>query len=71
MSPKIKVHRINIETGEEEITEEDPEEVQRMVDNCHQWQRLALNTQTNEVIREVTPDITEITIYFPELIAGG
>ena len=71
MTPKIKVHRMRGEDGQEEVTEVDLPEAEKLVADCYKWNCLALNTKTNEVIREIAPDVEDITIFFPSAMAGG
>ena len=71
MTRKIKVHRIDMEDGREEVTEENIEEAQRLMDICLKLNFMALNTKTRQIIREIGPGDDEITIYFQAIIGGG
>ena len=71
MTQKIKVHRMREEDGQEEISEMDLPEAERIIEYCHKWNCLIVDTKTREVIREIVPGVGEITIYFPTVIAGG
>ncbi|MFC2019981.1 hypothetical protein ACFLU4_08610 [Chloroflexota bacterium] len=71
MARKIKVHRIDMEDGREEVTEESIEEAQRIMDICLKLNFVILNTKTREIIREIGPHDDEITVYFQAIIGGG
>jgi len=60
-----------MEDGREEVTEENIEEAQRLMDICHKLNFMALNTKTRQIIREIGPSDDEITIYFQAIIGGG
>jgi len=67
MAQTIKVHKMK---GQEEITELDIQEAKKLIENCYKWNCLVFDTKTHEVIREIGPNVDEITIIL-RAIGGG
>ncbi len=63
MAQKIRVYRWG------KLTEVEPEEAKRIVEDCcKQNNIIVVETKTQKVIREIGPDVKEITIFS---LAGG
>ena len=69
MAQTIKVHKLWGQDGREEITELNLQEAKKLIENCNKWNCLAFDTKTREVIREMSPNVDEISILLTA--AGG
>jgi len=68
MAQAIKIHKVTGLDGQEETTELNFQEAKKLVENCYKWNCCVFDTKTRELVREINPNVDEITII---LIAAG
>ncbi len=70
MAQTIRVHKVEM-NGREEVKEVSLQEARKILEDTYNWGCLVVNRKTNEVIREIEPNVEEISVIIDIPIGGG
>lgn len=74
MAQTVRVYKIDMKNGLEEVkevVEVSLQEAKKIMKDTYHWGCLVIDRKTNEVIREIAPNVEEINIIIDLPMGGG